>query len=130
MRLGARSRAEPSRPLLYDVGPVTADRRTRRLDQYRRQHLVSAQRHPSACVHGIPLRVADQVLAAIARAGDPQRPPASAARRTCHEGAPVVTDNDVPLLGSALSPGGAQRGREYGVGGIPAPPWSGRSWLT
>ena len=64
-------------------------RRTRRPDQYRRQHLVSAQRHPSARVPGIPLRVADQVLAAIARAGNPQRPRAHTARHTCHEDGPA-----------------------------------------
>ena len=80
----AASRASVCLPAHRDAART---RWTRRPDQYRRQHLVSAQRHPSARVPGIPLRVADQMLAAIARAGDPQRPPVSAARHTCHEGA-------------------------------------------
>ena len=95
----------------------------RRADQHCGQQLVPAQRHPWAGVPGIHLRVADQVLAAISRAGDSQRSWAHAARHDCHVDASAVTD-DGPPLGGALSSGGAQRGRDDTFPEPPAPPWS------
>ena len=86
----AASRASVCLPAHRDAART---RWTRRPDQYRGQHLVSAQGYTSARVPGIPLRIADQVLAAIVRAGDPQRPPASAARHTCHDGAETRSES-------------------------------------